>query len=296
MNDKQLSAFVATAELGSMNRAAERLYISQPALKKQIDSLEAELGCVLFSRTSAGCSLTHAGSVFLEGAGELLKSMEALSSRTRSSAGRATIKICTLPDIAPQQLDQSIIRFSRAHPDVTVKRVPLPTRSWLKSVRNRTADLCTCFSAAGAEPFKRQGLSYRPSNVFGAACCFMADTHPLAHRSHVALDDLRGYKLFVGTLLYHYTDWKTIAARHGLDSVPSDEAGDRYEMIARCEEGWVCIHPQEFSRALEPLVPVVLDGISVTSGWVYRATASPVVQAFVNEVTRPNGSTETAAP
>lgn len=283
MNDKQLAAFIATSELGSMNRAAEQLYLSQPALKKQIDGLETELGCTLFTRTSTGCALTHAGTVFKEGAGELLERMESLCDRTRASASSATIRICMLPDIMLEQMDQWIIEFPRAHPNTRIERVPLPTKRWIQSVRDRTADLCSCFSTTGAEPFERQGLTYWSSGYRDAVCCFVANTHPLARRADLALDDLRGHKLFVGTLLYHYAGWKTLARQHGLDAVPSDEAADRYELIAKCEQGWVCVHPKSFSHALRPLISVELKDAHVTSGWVYRPTAAPVVKAFVEE-------------
>lgn len=62
MNTKQLRYFVAIAESGSFNRAAERLYIAQPAIGLQIRLLEEQLGVQLFVRHSRGVTLTPAGS------------------------------------------------------------------------------------------------------------------------------------------------------------------------------------------------------------------------------------------
>src|SRR5699024_10974874 len=57
----QLETFLCVAEAGSFNRAAEQLYISPPAVIKQINLLEEDLGVVLFIRTHRGLRLTSAG-------------------------------------------------------------------------------------------------------------------------------------------------------------------------------------------------------------------------------------------
>lgn len=58
---KELEAFCAVVELGSLNLAAERLHLSQPAVSKQIQSLEADLGIQLLVRSPRGAELTPAG-------------------------------------------------------------------------------------------------------------------------------------------------------------------------------------------------------------------------------------------
>src|SRR5919201_3986851 len=61
----QIAAFVETAERKSVSRAAEALFISQPALTARLKALEADLVAQLFVRTPRGMRLTDAGSAFL---------------------------------------------------------------------------------------------------------------------------------------------------------------------------------------------------------------------------------------
>ena len=61
MYNPQLETFLCVAECGSFNKAAERLYISPPAVIKQINLLEESLNLQLFIRTHRGLQLTEAG-------------------------------------------------------------------------------------------------------------------------------------------------------------------------------------------------------------------------------------------
>lgn len=63
---RKIRTITAIAKYGSFNKAAEKLYISSPALLKQINSLEETLGFKLFERNNKGIRLTKAGSYFLK--------------------------------------------------------------------------------------------------------------------------------------------------------------------------------------------------------------------------------------
>ena len=61
MYNPQLETFIRVADAGSFNKAAEELYITPPAIMKQIKLLEEKLDVTLFIRTHRGLSLTEAG-------------------------------------------------------------------------------------------------------------------------------------------------------------------------------------------------------------------------------------------
>jgi DNA-binding transcriptional LysR family regulator len=76
MELRQLRYFIAVAEVLHFGRAAETLHLSQPALSKQIQALESNLGIQLFERTNHWVKLTIAGEKFLETAYQVLQQVE----------------------------------------------------------------------------------------------------------------------------------------------------------------------------------------------------------------------------
>ena len=79
MDIKHLSCFAAIAQYGSMNKAAQALYISQPHLSRMIKELETQLGFPLLVRTQQGCTLTEKGNSFLERCKNVLFELEQLN-------------------------------------------------------------------------------------------------------------------------------------------------------------------------------------------------------------------------
>lgn len=84
----QLKTFVAVAQEGNLSRAAERLFLSQPAVSAQIKALEEELGLALFLRTPRGMETTPAGLSLRERAEATLKSAEDFLHQARAVSGR----------------------------------------------------------------------------------------------------------------------------------------------------------------------------------------------------------------
>lgn len=83
MDIKHLEFFAAVAQHGSINKAAQALYISQPHLSHIIKDIEADVGFALFSRTKQGVRLTPEGEAFLEHSRVILREMESLKQFSR---------------------------------------------------------------------------------------------------------------------------------------------------------------------------------------------------------------------
>ena len=71
MTLQQIKYVIGIADAGSLNKAAEKLYVSQPSLTSTVHDLENELGIVIFNRTGRGVTLTNDGTEFLSHARQL---------------------------------------------------------------------------------------------------------------------------------------------------------------------------------------------------------------------------------
>lgn len=116
MNSRQLQYAIALAEIRNFSQLADKLNITQPALSKQILSLENDVGIKLFDRTTTPLSLTPAGEFFIQHAQDLLykeeQLLQAMDSFRSGEKGRLVIGIspfrCTylIPDIVKKVRDR----------------------------------------------------------------------------------------------------------------------------------------------------------------------------------------------
>jgi DNA-binding transcriptional LysR family regulator len=85
MSLAQIETFVTVAETGNVSRASARLRVAQPALSRQIRSLEDELGTELFARSARGMTLLPSGELFLAHARRILDAVDAARVAVRPS-------------------------------------------------------------------------------------------------------------------------------------------------------------------------------------------------------------------
>ncbi|MCX5206545.1 LysR family transcriptional regulator [Streptomyces sp. NBC_00237] len=118
VDTRLLRYFVAVAEEGSLTRAAERLYVSQPALTKQVKQLEAQVGVSLFVRSRSGMALTEAGRALAGAAPALLGDWERALRTTRSAASRAArvLRVGFLASAANEATPGIVAAFAALRP------------------------------------------------------------------------------------------------------------------------------------------------------------------------------------
>lgn len=125
MELRQLKYFVAVAEELHFRRAAERLYVAQPAVSEQIRKLEGELGVRLFDRTNRRVSITEAGAALLEEGRRVLAQAETARLAARNAVDRAGawLRIGYLPDSLPASVPRALGQLARdpARVDVSVE-------------------------------------------------------------------------------------------------------------------------------------------------------------------------------
>lgn len=90
MYNPQLETFLCVAESGSFNKAAEKLYISPPAVIKQINLLEGSLGLPLFVRTHRGLQLTEAGKSLVQDTKYIIQYCKDSVTRAKNAMQKST--------------------------------------------------------------------------------------------------------------------------------------------------------------------------------------------------------------
>ena len=130
VDTRLLRYFTAVAQEGNLTRAAERLFVSQPALTKQIKQLESQLGVPLFSRSRAGMTLTAAGQALADRVPGVLAGWDAALRETRAAASRAArvLRVGFLAGAANEATQPIIEAFTRRRPGW---RVEMRAATWL---------------------------------------------------------------------------------------------------------------------------------------------------------------------
>lgn len=118
VDSRLLRSFLAVAEEGSLVRAAERVYVSQPALTKQIRQLESRLGVRLFERSRTGMALTDAGRELARRAPDVLAAWDD-ALRAARAAGRRTARVLRVGFVASAANEATpgiVAEFARRRP------------------------------------------------------------------------------------------------------------------------------------------------------------------------------------
>lgn len=194
MDINDLQTFLAVAESGSFSRAAERAFITQPAISKRIAALEAELGARLFDRVGrriqlapAGIALLPQARTILDGVGEAKRRIAALS---RDIAG--PLRLGTSYHIGLHRLPPALRQFYTAHPNVQLDLRFMDSEAACHAVEQGDLDLAVVTLPRGSNArLRREKVWEDPLEIVVAAA------HPLAAARHLRLQALAEYPIIL---------------------------------------------------------------------------------------------------
>jgi LysR family transcriptional regulator, benzoate and cis,cis-muconate-responsive activator of ben and cat genes len=158
MELRQLRYFVAVAETGNISRAAAKIFLTQPALSRQIKALEDEIGQCLLERQAHSIRLTPVGETFLREARELLQHADQVLERVRASGKGVRLRVGYAPSLGSGILSRAVENFTQTHPGAQVELFDLSTAEMLAGLESNKLDVALTIGGGG----ETRGLKWAP--------------------------------------------------------------------------------------------------------------------------------------
>ena len=191
---KQLRAFCTIAKLGTLSRAAEALFLSQPSISLQLSALEKELGARLIERRRRRVALTREGQALYDIALPLVEGLDNLDQQFRTlSAGFVGSELNIAAGTSTiQYLLPSLVRaFREQQPGIKLQLHNVTGKDGLALLRSDQVEF-----AIGSMLDVPNDLSYEPVYSYDPMLILPLD-HPLAVKSEIRLEDLSPYGLIL---------------------------------------------------------------------------------------------------
>ncbi|NPD30636.1 LysR family transcriptional regulator [Eggerthellaceae bacterium zg-1084] len=197
MTLQQLRYLIAISEHGSINAAAQNLYISQSNLSTAVKELERELGITIFTRSNRGVSLTNNGAELLGYARQVIEQADMLEARY-SSRGESQVRLA----VSTQHYYFSLQAFINVAETCESDKYDFILRECatgqiIDDVRTFRSDIGILYvddfnSRVLSKAFRDADVAFTP--LFEAKVhVFLSESHPLADRRVLSLKDLDDY-------------------------------------------------------------------------------------------------------
>lgn len=235
MELRQLRYFVAVAEEGNISRAAKKIFLTQPALSRQIKALEEEIGQCLLKREAHSIRLTPVGEVLLRETRELLQHAEQMLERVRSAGRGVRLRVGYAPSLAAGMLSVAVENFTQAHPNARVELFDLASQEMLAGLQSDKLDVAVTV----AQHRETRGLVWTPL-VRAAWQLAVNRNHPLAQRKRITPAEVAAEPLLVFCQRDYPEYWDIITAwlrEHGLRPQIAGEYDGVDSLMAAVESG-----------------------------------------------------------
>ncbi len=183
-----LAAFKSAVDAGSLNQAANLLFLSQSALSQQIRALETSLGVELLRRTSRGIEPTAEGSIFYDYCCEVLEQTVAVERQIRTMGeGSTEVWLGVETVLGEHLLPQALVAFRKANKDAGIRLIIDHTHEIVDAVRQGSVHL-------GIVPDREDDPHLRWTHLHDEPLVVICHPdHPLARAGEVDVSQLSDY-------------------------------------------------------------------------------------------------------
>lgn len=198
MTFKQLLYVIEIAKVNSISQAAERLYVSQPALSLQIKNLEQELGYAIFYRTSKGLTLTASGEYFCEQAQLVLESWSQFQRHVLPlEKRRRSLRIGLGARVYSNSLFPYIAEYFERQPEIEVAFLTEAGGDSYGALKAGTMDIALD-RMPESEILGEGSICEATELIREEQCVLMAAGHPLSQKKVIHLSDLQNVTIATG--------------------------------------------------------------------------------------------------
>lgn len=193
MELRQMEYFLMVCEVSSFTRAAERLYVSQPAVTSAIKALEDDLGIQLFDRSQRQATLTNEGQIFYKHIQHVMhgvtQTLSEIDNLKKLNSGTINLGITALASMAP--LPQIIAEFKATYPEIQIYLTEGNSEVLQNQLIQESIDLAVIFANT-----QLPNISYIPLPKDELVIC-VNGSHHLAKKKKLTLSDIVQEKLII---------------------------------------------------------------------------------------------------
>ena len=286
MNSIQLEYFLCIAQTGSFTKASQKLFLTQPALSKQIRLLEEELGTLLFIRRPHGVRLTPEGRKLREEATEIIRKIRSIPAVINDLqhvvSGELNI-VCT-NYLSRQIMPGLLKRLLEKYPGICPRIRETAARQQPEMLMNGSADI----GLGNIYQFGEHHLSCHP--IFKSEMVLIrSERSPLAKKKRLTLEDIAGEKLISylqGSLMYEMTS-------RILDPLPMNvfmESQSSATIIELVKENFGIAFVPDYLIEPEKRIGIVVGGfksnveLTITYHYDPQRQLTPQARAFIEVI------------
>jgi DNA-binding transcriptional LysR family regulator len=290
----KLRVFRAVYELGSLNKAAQTLYLAQSVVSQHIQDLEASYGVPLFQRTPKGVTPTQAGDVLYGCASQVLalltETEQAISQL--DAAGQRQLNVAATPGVSVYLLPGWLQAFQHSYPNITVNLQTALTGDILRDVRHHRYDLG--FYEGGFDDAHHDDL--RQARIRTVAYYIVVSSaHPWRERTEITLAELTTQPFINRPPTSRTRQWLDAVLGHaGLRNTAELDSPGAVKYALLSGLGTAALPDYAVQREVErgELCRLRLSGYDLTRPlwmvWDKRQPLSLVQRAFIRTISSPN--------